>query len=118
MFFVGFNSGDLEETVENWVTENYYEGDEDERENAGWGFFEELTLKESNEDIFKNVESDGMQTDIKSTNENINKFVELALENGDVYFNENKEVIEGEEWKKKVETSDNYTISICQYEED
>ena len=35
-----------------------------------------------------------------------------------MYFNENKEVIEGEEWKKKVETSDNYTISICQYEED
>jgi hypothetical protein len=114
MYFIGFNSGDLEDTVQDWVVVNELDGDEDQWDEEEWGFFLELSFKVFNEDIFDEVEETSIQTDIKSTNKNINKFVELALENGDVFFNEKKEVIESEDWKQKVESSENYTISICE----
>ena len=114
MYFIAFNSGDLEDTVQDWIVENELDGDEDQWDEELWGFYDHLSFKIFNEDIFNEVEETSIQTDIKSANKNINKFVELALENGDVYFNEKKEVIKSEEWKQKTESSENYIISICE----
>ena len=55
MYFIGFNSGDLEDTVQDWVVVNELDGDEDQWDEEEWGFFLELSLKVFNEDIFDEV---------------------------------------------------------------
>ena len=43
-----------------------------------WGFYDELDLKLFNEEIFSDVEEDGIQTNIKSNNPHISKFIKLS----------------------------------------
>ena len=89
------------------------DGDEDQYDNMGWGFLEELGFKVFNEEIFKDVEEDGIQTIIKSDNPNFKKFVELALSKGDVFFDEDENNIDKDQWKNKVEGSTSCIITIC-----
>ena len=60
--------------------------DRDEWEDDGWGFHDTVSFKMFNEEIFSDVDEDGIQTNIKSDNENIKKFVELSLEYGSVFL--------------------------------
>ena len=83
-YYIGINTGDLEDTVENYVIKNNLQGDPDDLWlQNGWGFFEELgMITLDNEDLFRDLELEGLTTIVQSTNPNINKFIELCLQYG------------------------------------
>ena len=78
MYFIGFNvpnNGSMEDPVEDYILNNELNNDRDEWEDDGWGFHDTVSFKMFNEEIFSDVDEDGIQTNIKSDNENIKKFV-------------------------------------------
>jgi len=117
-YYIGINTGDLEDTVENYVIKNNLQGDPDDLWlQNGWGFFEELgMITLDNEDLFRDLELEGLTTIVQSTNPNIIKFIELCLQYGVVFFNEKHQEISSDKWKKQVEVSIKCTISICECE--
>ena len=118
MIFVGFNTasdGAMEEHVENYVLQNEVNNDRDILEDEGWGFNDTLGFKMFNEEIFNDVDEDGIQTNILSSNANIKKFIDLSLEHGSVFFDENFNEINKENFIKLVNNSSKFSISICDY---
>ena len=116
-YYIGLNTGDLEDTVENYVLKNILHDDLDLWEQNGWGFFEELgMITFSNENIFTNLDLDGITTIIKSNNLNISKFTNLCFEYGNVFFNETHDEISSDVWLDCLKGSKDFTISICECE--
>jgi len=84
MYFIGFNvpkNGSMEDPVEDYILEKKLDNDRDLWEDECWGFYDELDLKLFNEEIFSDVEEDGIQTNIKSNNPHISKFIKLSTSN-------------------------------------
>ena len=57
-YYIGINTGDLEDTVEDYIIKNSLDGDPDDLlSQNGWGFFEELsTITYDNEALFSDLE--------------------------------------------------------------
>ena len=118
-YYIGINTGDLEDVVEDYIMKNLLDGDpEDLWSQNGWGFFEELgTITLENEDIFtSDLQLEGITTIVNSKNPNINKFIELCYDYGYVFFNDNYEEISDDDWKKQTQNLKKFTISICECE--
>ena len=117
MYFIGFNvptNGSMEDPVEDYILNNELNNDRDEWEEDGWGFHDTVSFKMFNEEIFSDVDEDGIQTNIKSDNENIKKFVELSLEYGSVFFDEKFGQIQRDDFIKLTNDTSNFSLSICQ----
>ena len=119
MYFIGFNvptNGSMEDHVEDYILEKKLDNDRDLWEDECWGFYDELDLKLFNEEIFSDVEEDGIQTNIKSNNPHISKFIELSmsLQYGFIFFDENFNVISNDKFVDLTNNNQNFTISICQ----
>ena len=71
-YYIGINTGDLEDTVEDYIIKNSLDGDPDDLwSQNGWGFFEELsTITYDNEALFSDLELEGITTIVPSTNPN------------------------------------------------
>ena len=114
MYFVGFNASEgIEEAVVSWVVENELGGDEDQWEEDSWGFLMDLDFKYDHEEIFEDVEETGIQTIIKSSNKHFEKFLELALSEGSIFFDENCKIVDENAFSDKVKSSPTCQISIC-----
>ena len=80
-YYIGMNTGDLEDTVEDYIIKNSLDGDPDDLwSQNGWGFFEELStiVYDDNEALFSDLELDGITTIVPSTNSNFIKFVDIC----------------------------------------
>jgi hypothetical protein len=69
-YYIGINTGDLEDTVEDYIIKNSLDGDPDDLwSQNGWGFFEELSIivYDDNEALFSDLELDGITTIVPST---------------------------------------------------
>ena len=118
-YYIGINTGDLEDTVEDYIIKNSLDGDPDDLwSQNGWGFFEELSIVvyEDNEALFNDLELEGITTIIPSTNPNFSKFIDICCEYGAVFFNEKHQEITQDQWKKCVVDSIACTISIAECE--
>jgi hypothetical protein len=118
-YYIGINTGDLEDTVEDYIIKNSLDGDPDDLwSQNGWGFFEELSIivYEDNEALFNDLELEGITTIIPSTNPNFSKFIDICCEYGAVFFNEKHQEITQVQWKKYVVDSIACTISIAECE--
>ena len=118
-YYIGINTGDLEDTVEDYIIKNSLDGDPDDLwSQNGWGFFEELSIivYEDNEALFNDLELAGITTIIPSTNPNFSKFIDICCEYGAVFFNEKHQEITQDQWKKYVVDSIACTISIAECE--
>ena len=117
-YYIGINTGDLEDTVEDYIIKNSLDGDPDDLwSQNGWGFFEELsTITYDNEALFSDLELDGITTITPSTNPNFSKFIDICCEYGAVFFNEKHQEITQDEWRKHVIDSIVCAISIAECE--
>ena len=118
-YYIGINTGDLEDTVEDYIIKNSLDGDPDDLwSQNGWGFFEELSIivYEDNEALFNDLELEGITTIIPSTNPNFSKFIDICCEYGAVFFNEKHQEITQDQCKKHVVDSIACTISIAECE--
>ena len=118
-YYIGINTGDLEDTVEDYIIKNSLDGDPDDLwSQNGWGFFEELSIivYDDNEALFNDLEIKGLTTIIPSTNPNFSKFIDICCEYGAVFFNEKHQEITQDQWKKHVVDSIACTISIAECE--
>jgi len=117
-YYIGINTGDLEDTVEDYIIKNSLDGDPDDLwSQNGWGFFEELsTITYDNEALFSDLELDGITTIVPSTNPNFSKFIDICYEHGAIFFNEKHQEITRDEWKKHVIDSIACTITIAECE--
>jgi len=117
-YYIGINTGDLEDTVEDYIIKNSFDGDPNDLwSQNGWGFFEELsTITYDNEALFSDLELEGITTIVPSTNPNFSKFIDICYEHGAIFFNEKYEEITRDEWKKHVIDSIVCAISIAECE--
>ena len=116
MYFIGFNiEGDpFYEAVDNWLLENEFGGDEDQKEEEGWGYMWDMYLESEFDEIpWNEFEKTGMETIIKSSNEHFEKVLEIAMSHGDTYFDENFKVVDENVFIDKVKSSSTCKISIC-----
>ena len=119
MYFIGFNvpkNGSMEDPVEDYIIEKKLDNDRDLWEDECWGFYDELDLKLFNEEIFSDVEEDGIQTNIKSNNPHISKFMKLStsIQYGFIFFDQNFNVINKDKFLDLTNNNQDFTISICQ----
>ena len=118
-YYIGINTGDLEDTVEDYIIQNSLDGDPDDLwSQNGWGFFEELSIivYGDNEALFSDLELEGITTIVTSTNPNFSKFIDICCEYGAVFFNEKHQEITQDEWRKHVVDSIVCAISIAECE--
>jgi hypothetical protein len=118
-YYIGINTGDLEDTVEDYIIKNSLDGDPDDLwSQNGWGFFEELSIivYDDNEALFSDLELDGITPIVPSTNPNFSKFIDICCEYGAVFFNEKHQEITQDEWRKHVVDSIVCAISIAECE--
>jgi|TARA_Y100000294_G_C8431438_1_gene286998 hypothetical protein len=106
--------GGMEDLAYSWVIKNNYDGDEDAWDDYGWGFFSELSMKNSNEKIFEGLEGDFIQLDVSSDYKHYSKIVELCEDWCDVFFNAKGEEVEKVEWRKLIDTMPTNFLSICE----
>ena len=59
MLFASVNLIDMEDVVIDWVVDNEMGGNSDSWEDNEWAFYEELSLKGHDEDIFDDVDETG-----------------------------------------------------------
>ena len=99
-YYIGINTGDLEDTVEDYIVKNILDGDpSDLWSQNGWGFFEELsTITYDNEALFSDLELEGRTTILSSTNHSFSKLIDICYEHGAIYFSEKHEEITRDEW--------------------
>ena len=117
-YYIGINTGDLEDTVEDYIIKNSFDGDPNDLwSQNGWGFFEELsTITYDNEALFSDLELEGITTIVPSTNPNFSKFIDICYEHGAIFFNEKHQETTQDEWRKQVVDSIACTISIAECE--
>lgn len=119
MYFIALNvpgNGSMEDPVEDYILKNKLDNNRDLWEDECWGFYDKLDLKSFNEEIFSEVEEDGIQTNIKSNNPNISKFIELSisLQYGFIFFDESFNEISKDKFVELTSNVENFTLSICQ----
>tara|TARA_B110000967_G_scaffold74425_1_gene76968 strand:- start:779 stop:1108 length:330 start_codon:yes stop_codon:yes gene_type:complete len=104
----------MEDMVIEWIVKNELGGDLDRWEDEEWGFFDELSLKNINEEIFEKVQETGIETIIFSSNDSFKDFFNFAAKKSDIFFDKGGREITAEEWVGLVESSINCNISICE----
>jgi hypothetical protein len=114
MLFAVVNSQDMEDMVSEWIVKNELGGDEDRWEDEEWGFFDELSWKSLNEEIFEEVEETGIETIIFSSNDSFKDFFNFAAKKSDIFFDKSGREITAEEWVGQVESFSDCNISICE----
>ncbi len=119
MYFIGFNvptNGSMEDPVEDFILEKKLDNNREMWEDECWGFYDELDLKSFNEEIFSDVEEDGIQTNIKLNNPHIPKFIEIStsFQYGFIFFDKNFKEITKEIFLELTSNTQNFTLSICQ----
>ena len=75
-----------------------------------------IDLKLFKEDLFENVDEDGIQTNIKSDNKFKKEFIDLSLSIGYnfIYFDKDFNEISKDDFIKLTKSSTEFTLSICQ----
>ena len=119
MYFVGFNvphNCSMEDPVEDFILKMKLNNDRDLWDEQCWGFYDEIDLKLFREEIFSDVDEDGIQSNIKSNNPHIKEFVELSLslQYGFIFFDDNFKHIRKDEFIELTNKKSSFSLSICQ----
>lgn len=114
MVFATVNTDDMEDMAYDYILERELDGNEDRWDEEEWGFYDELSVKSSNEKAFDTVEETGIETVVLKTDKNFNFFFDYASKQADAYFNANGNEITLNEWRELVGASDGQNISICE----
>jgi hypothetical protein len=119
MYFIGINvpfNCSMEDPVEDYILKEKLDNDRDLWDEQCWGFYDEIDLKLFREDLFLNVDEDGIQTNIKSDNKFKKEFIDLSLSIGYnfIYFDKDFNKISKDAFIKLTKSSTELTLSICQ----
>ena len=114
MLFASINLQDMEGAVIEWVVENELGGNEDSWEDNEWAFYEELSLKDHDEDIFDSVDETGTQSNISSEDGNFHQFFVYALDKAKAFFDGNGREIDKQEYESQVNACKSCVISISE----
>ena len=117
MYFIGFNvplNCSMEDPVEDYILDTKLNNNRDEWEEDGWGFLDEIGFKMFHEEIFTEVDEDGIQTNINSDHLHIKKFIDLSMEYGEVFFDKDFNKIDRNTFKDLTSNTPTFSVSICQ----
>ena len=123
MYFIGINvpfNCSMEDPVEDYILKEKLDNDRDLWDEQCWGFYDEIDLKLFREDLFLNIDEDGIQTNIKSDNKFKKEFIDLSLSIGYnfIYFDKDFNKISKDAFIKLTKSSTEFTLSICQFSPD
>jgi len=119
MYFIGINvpfNCSMEDPVEDYILKEKLDNDRDLWDEQCWGFYDEIDLKLFKEDLFLDIDEDGIQTNIKSDNKFKKEFIDLSLSIGYnfIYFDKDFNKISKDAFIKLTKNSTEFTLSICQ----
>ena len=119
MYFIGINvpfNCSMEDPVEDYILKEKLDNDRDLWDEQCWGFYDEIDLKLFKEDLFLDIDEDGIQTNIKSDNKFKKEFIDLSLSIGYnfIYFDKDFNKISKDTFIKLTKSSTEFTLSICQ----
>ena len=119
MYFIGINvpfNCSMEDPVEDYILKEKLDNDRDLWDQQCWGFYDEIDLKLFKEDLFLDIDEDGIQTNIKSDNKFKKEFIDLSLSIGYnfIYFDKDFNKISKDAFIKLTKNSTEFTLSICQ----
>ena len=119
MYFIGINvpfNCSMEDPVEDYILKEKLDNDRDLWDEQCWGFYDEIDLKLFKEDLFLDIDEDGIQTNIKSDNKFKKEFIDLSLSIGYnfIYFDKDFNKISKDAFIKLTKSSTVFTLSICQ----
>ena len=119
MYFIGINvpfNCSMEDPVEDYILKEKLDNDRDLWDEQCWGFYDEIDLKLFKEDLFLDIDEDGIQTNIKSDNKFKKEFIDLSLSIGYnfIYFDKDFNKISKDAFIKLTKSSTELTLSICQ----
>ena len=119
MYFIGINvpfNCSMEDPVEDYILKEKLNNDRDLWDEQCWGFYDEIDLKLFKEDLFLDIDEDGIQTNIKSDNKFKKEFIDLSLLIGYnfIYFDKDFNKISKDAFIKLTKSSTVFTLSICQ----
>ena len=81
MYFIGINvpfNCSMEDPVEDYILKEKLNNDRDLWDEQCWGFYDEIDLKLFREDLFLDVDEDGIQTNIKTDNKFKKEFIDFS----------------------------------------
>jgi hypothetical protein len=113
MLFASINLKDMEGSVSDYIIKNILDGDKKRFEEEMWGYEEYLSEKMFNEEMFSDVEEDGIQTNISRSNKNFQQLYEFSC-GADVFFDSSGKRISEQEYEEQVQTDLNCVISVCE----
>ena len=119
MYFIGINvpfNCSMEDPVEDYILKEKLNNDRDLWDEQCWGFYDEIDLKLFREDLFLDVDEDGIQTNIKTDNKFKKEFIDLSLSIGYIfiYFDKDFNIISKGAFIELTKSSKAFTLSICQ----
>ena len=119
MYFIGINvpfDCSMEDSVEDYILKEKLDNDRDLWDAQCWGFYDEIDLKLFREDLFLDVDEDGIQANIKTDNKFKKEFIDLSLSIGYefIYFDKDFNKISKDAFIKLTKSSTEFTLSICQ----
>ena len=119
MYFIGINvpfTCSMEDPVEDYILKEKLNNDRDLWDEQCWGFYDEIDLKLFREDLFLDVDEDGIQTNIKTDNKFKKEFIDLSLSIGYIfiYFDKDFNIISKGAFIELTKSSKAFTLSICQ----
>ena len=119
MYFIGINvpfNCSMEDPVEDYILKEKLDNDRDLWDEQCWGFYDEIDLKLFKEDLFLDIDEDGIQTNIKSDNKFKKEFIDLSLSIGYIfiYFDKDFNIISKDAFIELTKSSKVFTLSICQ----
>ena len=106
----------MEDPVEDYILKEKLNNDRDLWDEQCWGFYDEIDLKLFREDLFLDVDEDGIQTNIKTDNKFKKEFIDLSLSIGNIfiYFDKDFNIISKGAFIELTKSSKAFTLSICQ----
>jgi hypothetical protein len=106
----------MEDSVEDYILKEKLDNDRDLWDGQCWGFYDEIDLKLFREDLFLDVDEDGIQANIKTDNKFKKEFIDLSLSIGYnfIYFDKDFNEISKDAFIKLTKSSTEFTLSICQ----
>lgn len=113
MLFASINLKDMEGSVSDYIIKNILDDDKKRFEEEMWGYEEYLSEKMFNEEMFSDVEEDGIQTNISRSNKNFQQLYEFSC-GADVFFDSSGKRISEQEYEEQVQTDLNCVISVCE----
>lgn len=119
MYFIGINvpfNCSMEDPIEDYILKEKLDNDRDLWDEQCWGFYDEIDLKLFREDLFLDIDEDGIQTNIKTDNKFKKEFIDLSLSIGYnfIYFDKDFNVISKDAFIELTKSSKAFTLSICQ----